>query len=467
MEYGIMSLVPTIVAVGMALITQNVYASLLLGLFLGNVIISGYHIFAGVDGTINSITGVFASGGNVTTMLAITLLGGMIYMIQTAGGVNGFVELLTTRTTLVKSKKSANLFTWLIGIIVFVSASMSSLIAGSITKPLNDKYLTSHEKQAYIVHSVGVPVCVLIPLSSWGAYMISVLEGAGVENAAGVLVRSIPCSIYVLLAVFTVPVMILTGFDFGPIKKAELRAAQQGLLDAPGKGVKAESGDAITDKVSSVTILGVPVLLMIAVTVWGMYTTGDGNILNGAGMKSFLWGVLAGIAAGFIMITGKKILTPKEVSAALYKGWINMIPIVIILTFALGVGDIVATLGTGEYLAHVFSGLLNPALLPMIVFVISMIIAFSTGSSWGTMAVIIPLSMPIAFAMDVNIALLAGAIWSGGIFGDQCSPISDSTIVSCAATGCDVIDHIRSQLPYTLTMAAISAAAFILLGFVM
>ena len=202
MEYGFLSLVPTIIAVGLALTTKNVYVSLLLGLLAGNTILLGGNLLQGVDGVIGSITTVFASGSNITTMLAISLMGGMIMLIQKAGGVNGFIDFLTVRTSLIKSKKAANFTTWLIGMIVFVSANMSSLIAGTIMKPLNDKYLTSPEKQCYIVHTVSAPVCALIPLSSWGAYMISVLENSGVENAAGVMGKSIPLSFYVIIDVF-------------------------------------------------------------------------------------------------------------------------------------------------------------------------------------------------------------------------------------------------------------------------
>lgn len=460
MEYGILSLVPTFMAVGLALTTKNVYVSLLLGLLAGNVIIAGGNLFAGVDGVIGSVTTVFASGSNITTMLAISLMGGMIMLIQKAGGVNGFIDFLTVRTSLIRSKKAANFITWLIGMIVFVSANMSSLIAGSIMKPLNDKYLTSPEKQCYIVHTVSAPVCALIPLSSWGAYMISVLENSGVENAAGVMIKSIPLSFYVIIAVFACPIMILAGFDYGPMKKAEQRIA----LEHANTSVSSEN-DGFEQKTASCLLLILPVVAMIAVTLVGMYVTGGGNILNGAGMRSFLWGVLSGIAIAFVMILTKKHLTFKEASHWLYEGWIGMLPAIIILTFALGLGNLVGTLGTGQYLANAFSSILSPSLLPFIAFLIAMIIAFSTGSSWGTMAVVLPLIMPMAFAMNVNIPLLAGAVWSGGLFGDQSSPISDTTVVACSATKCGVPEHINTQLVYTLTFSAIAAVLYIAVGF--
>ena len=385
MEYGILSLLPTLIAVGLALTTKNVYVSLLLGLLAGNTIVAGGNILHGIDG----------------------------------------------------------------------------VIAGTIMKPLNDKYLTSPEKQYYIVHPVSAPVCALIPLSSWGAYMISVLENSGVENAAGVMVKSIPLSFYVIIAVFMCPILIFANKDFGPMKKAELRVARENAVVSQDIDT-----DQLEDKKASCLLLVLPVVSMIVVTIVGMYFTGDGNILNGSGMRSFLWGVLSGIAIAFVMILAKKHLTFAEASHWLYESWIGMFPAIIILTFALGLGDLVSTLGTGEYLANAFSSILSPSLLPFITFIIAMIIAFSTGSSWGTMAVVLPLVMPMAFAMDVNIPLLAGAVWSGGLFGDQSSPISATTVVACSATKCDVPAHINSQLPYTLSFSLIAGIMYIAAGFI-
>ena len=385
MEYGILSLLPTLIAVGLALTTKNVYVSLLLGLLAGSTIVAGGNILHGIDG----------------------------------------------------------------------------VIAGTIMKPLNDKYLTSPEKQCYIVHTVSAPVCALIPLSSWGAYMISVIENSGVENAAGVMVKSIPLSFYVIIAVFMCPILIFANKDFGPMKKAELRVARENAVVSQDIDT-----DQLENKKASCLLLVLPVVSMIVVTIVGMYFTGDGNILNGSGMRSFLWGVLSGIAIAFVMILAKKHLTFAEASHWLYEGWIGMLPAIIILTFALGLGDLVSTLGTGEYLANAFSSILSPSLLPFITFLIAMIIAFSTGSSWGTMAVVLPLVMPMVFAKDVNIPLLAGAVWSGGLFGDQSSPISDTTVVACSATKCDVPAHINSQLPYTLSFCLIAGIMYIAAGFI-
>ena len=464
-----LSIVPTILTVGLAFVTKNVYFSLLIGLYTGCLILTQYSLLGAVDKVIDYITGVFASGGNITTMMAILLLGSMMRLLEKSGGVNGFVDFLTKSSHIINTKKKANLFSWLLGVIVFVSANMSSLIVGAVSKPINDRFKTSHEKFAFITHAGSCPVCVLLPLSSWGAYMISLLDGAGVPNASGVMLQSIPYSIYVILAVFAVPIMLIFGVDFGPMKKAELRAELYGQLDDPSNVSVDEGGtDEIREeKTASAWILVLPILSMIVVTVFGMYVTGDGNILNGAGMRSYLWGVLSSIFLGVVMIKAKNLLTFKEINHCIYKGFESMIPIIIILVYALALGAIVKELRTGELLAQAFVGVLSPILLPIIVFGIAMLISFSTGSSWGTWAVMMPLVVPMATAMDVNIALIAATIWSGGTFGDQSSPISDTTVVVSAATGCNIIDHIKTQLPYTLTFAIISSVAFLLMGMIL
>ena len=458
----LLAIAPTILTVVLAFITKNVNYSLLVGLYTGCLVLTNFNILGAVNVVIDHITGVFASGGNITTMMAILMLGSMMRLLEKSGGVNGFVDFLTRSTNIINTKKKANLFSWLLGVIVFVSANMSSLIVGAVSKPINDRFNTSHEKFAFITHAGSCPVCVLLPLSSWGAYMISLLDGAGVPNASGVMLQSIPYSIYVILAVFAVPIMIILGVDFGPMKKAELRAEKFGQLDDPSSIAANDGG---TDEIresntASAWILVLPILSMIVVTVFGMYVTGEGNILNGAGMRSYLWGVLSSIFIGVVMIKAKNLLTFKEINHCIYKGFESMIPIIIILVYALALGSIVKELKTGELLAEAFVGVLNPALLPVIVFGISMIISFSTGSSWGTWAVMMPLVIPMATAMNVNLALIAATIWSGGTFGDQSSPISDTTGVVSAATGCNIIDHIKTQLPYTLTFAVISAVAF-------
>ena len=465
----ILAITPTILTVVLAFITKNVNYSLLVGLYTGCLVLTNFNILKAVNVVIDHITGVFASGGNITTMMAILLLGGMIRLLEKSGGVNGFVNFLTRSTNIINSKKKADLLSWLLGVIVFVSANMSSLIVGAVSKPINDRFRTSHEKFAFITHAGSCPVCVLLPLSSWGAYMISLPDGVGVPNASGVMLQSIPLCIYVILAVFAVPIMIILGIDFGPMKKAEFRAEQYGQLDDPSSKAADEQdiSEMMDEKTASAWVLVLPILSMIVVTVFGMYVTGNGNILEGAGMRSFLWGVLSGIFLGMVMIKAKSLLSFSEMNNHVYKGFESMIPIIIILVYALALGSIVKELKTGELLAEAFVGILNPALLPVIVFGIAMLISFSTGSSWGTWAVMMPLVVPMATAMDVNLALIAATIWSGGTFGDQSSPISDTTVVVSAATGCNIIDHIKTQLPYTLAFAGISAVAFFLMGMVL
>lgn len=470
MEFGFLSILPPFVAIALALISKNVFVALFTGVFLGYIVLSGGNILIGIDRTLMSFVEVFQDIDNTIVIMVVALLGGMTLLIEQSGGINGFVDYMITKREIIKSKKGANLFTFILGILIFTSGTLSTLITGTIARPLSDAMKVPHEKLSYIVHSTSTPVCVLIPLSGWGAFMIGLLQSQGVENAATVLVKSIPLNFYCLLAVFGVLFFILTEKDFGPMKRAEERATKTGLLDEPKDGVIVEEKleTAVTiEKHTSAANLIVPLISMIGMIVTGMLITGKGSILDGDGMRAILWGVCFGLLMGGILYFSQKIFTFSEFMNIFFKGTGDMLPVASILIFAFSMGEVVNQLGTGEYLASLFASILKPSLLPMLVFVISCIISFATGTSMGTMAVMMPLAMPMASTMGTNITLVASAVFGGSIFGDHCSPISDTTIMSCTTSGCDVMDHINSQMPYALVCAGISIVLYIIAGIIL
>lgn len=470
MEFGFWSVLPPIVAIILALVFKNVFVALFTGVFLGYVVLSGGNIFIGIDKTLMSFVEVFQDIDNTIVIMVVTLLGGMTLLIEQSGGINGFVDYMTAKRAIIKSKKGANLFTFILGILVFTSGTLSTLITGTIARPLSDAMKVPHEKLSYIVHSTSTPVCVLIPLSGWGAFMIGLLKAQGVENATTILVKSIPLNFYALLAVFGVLFFIITENDFGPMKKAEERAAKTGLLDEPKKdNVKGENQEIEinTGKNTSAANLIVPLVSMIAMIVTGMLLTGKGSILDGDGMRAILWGACFGLFIGGIIYLKQKIFTFKELMDIFFEGAGEMLSVASILIFAFSMGGVVKELGTGPYLASLFASFLKPSLLPVLVFIISCVISFATGTSMGTMAVMMPLAMPMAFTMGTNIPLVASAVFGGSIFGDHASPISDTTIMSCTTSGCDVMDHIRSQMPYALVFGAISIVLYVIAGLVL
>ncbi|MEG0320862.1 MAG: Na+/H+ antiporter NhaC family protein, partial [Oscillospiraceae bacterium] len=375
---------------------------------------------------------------------------------------------------IIKSKRAAEVFTWLIGVFVFTSGSLSCLVVGSVTRPVNDALKVSHEKAALLVHTTSTPVCVLLPLSGWGAAMIGYLTSGGVAEAeaATILAQSIPFNFYCILAVGGALVLSLLRKTIGrPMKKAELRADTTGELDDPASRT---SIDEVTDDKSYLDTqrplarnMLIPIGVLIAGVLSVLLVTGQGNILQGNGMNALLWGVFLALLASGILCVTQKIYKVSEYINVAFKGASGMLSIAMILVFGFTMGSVVSQLGTGLYLSNLFAQFLSPALLPALVFIMSCLISFATGTSMGTMAITSVICLPMAINLGVSIPLVAGAVFGGSIFGDHCSPISDTTIMTCSTTGCNIIDHVKTQLPYCLIFGGISIVLYLVAGFIL
>jgi len=466
MEYGFWSIMPPVVAIVLALLYKNVFIALFSGCFLGYLIIDQAHLLRAFDDTLMSFIRVFEDNDNTIVILLVAVLGGLIVLIEEGGGIRGFTEFLTARRSIVKTRRGANLFTWIVGVLVFTSGTLSTLVTGAVARPLNDAMRVSHEKFAYIVHSTSTPVCVLIPLSGWGAFMIGLIHAQGINDGAAILALSIPLNFYCLITVFSVLFFAFTGKDFGPMRRAERRSQETGALDHPRHGQSAcQTTDVLTSgRISSSLNLLIPLLIMVIVIIIGLLITGEGNLLAGDGMRSILWGIVLAVLIAAGMLLFQQIFTVKEIITIFFKGAGDMISVAAILILAFSMGSMVKMLGTGLYLGNLFASLLIPGLLPAIIFLLSCLISFSTGTSMGTMAVMMPLAMPMAIEMHFSVALVAAALFGGAIFGDHSSPISDTTVLSCASTGCDIMDHVRTQLPYALVFGGLSFLLYIVAG---
>lgn len=464
-------IIPPILAIVLALVYKNVFIALFAGCFSGYLILSDYHFVKGLDATLMSFIKVFADNDNTIIILLVVLLGGLIYLIEMSGGINGFVNELIKKRNLVKSKSGANLFTWLIGFIVFTSGTLSNLITGTIARPLSDSMNVSHEKLAYMVHSTSTPVCILVPFSGWGAFMIGLIEAQGIENGTEILAKSIPLNFYALLAVLGSLYFGVTNKDFGLMKKAEIRASKKKQLDDPKHKNKIRNnnseGNHKTDRKSSWLNVFAPLFFMIVVIILSLFITGHGQILKGDGMKSILWGIVLSVFLAMLMYKIQKIFKIREMIDLIFKGGGEMIAVASILIFAFSMGNVVNQLDASAFLIKNLQHIMVPGLLPAIVFVISCVISFATGTSMGSMAVVMPLVLPMGMELSINIPLLSAAIFGGSIFGDHLSPISDTTVLSCATTGCDIMDHVRTQMPYGLLFAGLALVLFAFAGFVM
>lgn len=471
-DYGFLSVIPPLVTILLALWTKNVFSSLFIGICLGYGILDHGSVILALNHALNGIIKVFASSGNTIVIFSILGIGAVIYMVEKSGGIQGFVDVMINKKGIIRSKRVANFFTWLLGCIVFTSGSLSTMVVGSVTRPINDAMKVPHEKAAFIVHTTSTPVCVLLPFSGWMAAMIGYLVSGGIaeKDALGILFASIGLNFYCLLAVFGCIVMSLMNMDFGPMKAAEIRAETTGALDDPASKTQEEEHEvkASTTKLPSRPMnLVVPILVLIVGVVTTLLVTGNGNMTKGSGMQALLWGVFLSLVACGFMVIGEKLYTFEGFINAAFKGAAGMLPIVTILVFAFAFSPVIKQLGTGLYLTDVFRAFLTPALLPLIVFIIGCIISFATGTSMGTMAIMAVIALPMAIDMNVNTTLVAGAIWGGSIFGDHISPISDTTIMTCATTGCNIMDHVKTQAPYCLVFALISMVLYVLAGFVL
>ena len=471
MEYGFLSVIPPLVTIVLALAIRNVFVALLVGIFLASMTLSP-DIFSGINATFYNVVKTFASNGNTIVIISLLLIGAMLYLIERSGGIEGFVDIMVRKKSIIRSKKAAAFFTWLLGIVIFTSGSLSCMVTGSIARPLNDSMKVSHEKAAFLIHTTSTPWCVLLPLSGWLGAMTGYLTSGGVpdDQAITVLFQSIPLNFYCIIAGVFALISCLAPGDFGPMKKAEERASQTGALDDPAHVASSSSQSATKLAPKAKPHLAnmiVPIVVMIATIIGVLYVTGSGNLTKGAGMQALLWGSVLSVLSISVMCLAEKVFTLEELTSEVLKGMCTMFGIATILCLAFTLGPLVKQLGTGAYLSSIFMQFLTPSLLPLLTFIIAMILSFATGTSMGTMAIMAVIALPMVIDMGVNIPLTAGAMFGGSIFGDHASPISDTTIMSCATSGCNIMDHIKTQMPYVLGFACVSMVLYVVCGFIM
>ena len=444
--------------------------SLFLGIWSGWVIISGGNVFTGLASAIQASIDVFKDAGNTRVIIFSSLIGALITLTQRNGGVQGFVDWIQ-RKNLVRTRRGASMMAWIIGMSIFIESSITCLVTGAVARPIFERFKISREKLAYICDSTSAPVCIMIPLNAWGAYVIGLLARDGVENPLSVFFQTLPFNFYAILAIGLVAFIAFTFRDFGPMKKAEIRSETTGKTIADGAvPVVSEETASIPPKENipyrAVNMI-LPVLSMIIMMPVGLLITGDGDLTAGSGSTSVLWSVLVAIVVAGVLSTSQKILNTREVIDLTLKGMGGLIPLGILMNFAFAIGDTTKVLGTGQYVASVAEVFLHPAAVAPVIFLASSFIAFSTGTSWGTFAIMMPIAIATAGTTDTSLPLCIAAVLSGGVFGDHASPISDTTLVSSMAAASDHIDHVKTQLPYAATTGIGALILFGIFGFIL
>jgi len=469
-SYGWLSILPPILAIGLAIKTKQVYLALALFVFLGWWIMNDWNPLAGliqsVDVYIESVT----DPDNARVLLFSVLIGAMITFTQASGGMEGFVAWVE-KTGLARSRRAVGLLTGVVSMCVFLESNFSLLVSGSVARPLYDRCRMSREKLAYVIDATCSPKCMLIPINAWGAYVISLLVAQEVANPNRLLVSALPLNFYGILAILLAFFVIVTGWNIGPMREAERRVAEEGKLLRDGAKPLMADDVAMAPTKEGVPRRAInmvlPIVTMVVTVPIVLWITGDGSIMTGSGSRAVLWGVMVGLFVGAVLYRIQGILTIPESTELLIKGIQGLVPLVIVLSLAFTIGATTRALGTGVFVAQAAQATLPSAVIPAIVFLLACFIAFSTGTSWGTFAIMIPIIMPMIDMLGLHPALTLGAALGGGIFGDHCSPISDTTIVASMASATDHIDHVRTQLPYALVAGTGAVVLFVVAGMIL
>ncbi|MCC5913007.1 MAG: Na+/H+ antiporter NhaC family protein [Balneolaceae bacterium] len=492
------SLIPPLVAIGLALITREVILSLFAGIWIGALFLVSFNPFDGTARSLDILIDALVNADHIAIIVFSLLLGGMVGVMSRGGGTQGIVDQLSKFAT---TRKKGQLFSWFSAFFIFFDDYANTLIRGNALRPMTDRLNISREKLAYIVDSTAAPLAVSAVITTWIGFEITQIQNAlsglaaqttdaalatqlqaGADNAFIIFLHSIPYLFYPILALAFVVMTIVMRKEFGPMLTAERRAYSGGGVIRPGStpatDTNLETMQPIEGKPKRWINAALPVISVIVVALYGLYTTGASalaegesgltNIIGNADpFAALLWASFTGCAVAIGLVVFQKVLTLNQALESWVGGMQSMLMAVIILILAWGLGGVTQEIGTGTYLASLLEDNLPLALLPGLVFFIAAVTAFSTGTSWGTMAILFPVVVPLAVAMGAGIGFAGGehysillgsvsSVMAGAVFGDHCSPISDTTVLSSMSSACDLIDHVRTQLPYALVIAGVA-----------
>lgn len=471
-------LLPPLVAIGLALWTKEVYLSLLAGLWLGTTIIVGGNPILGLRELIDQLVAVFEDPSNTRILLFSLLVGGLIALVQASGGVLGFINWASRRGW-GQTRRGAEVLAWAVGMVIFVESSITCLIVGAINRPLFDRLKIPREKLAFYCDTTSAPVCMSIPLNGWGAFVLGLLAAQGItDGAVGLLASSLVLNFYAILAILFGLMMAITGWRFGSMKTAEIRAETTGELLRPGAvplvAEEIVELEPVADSGHKARHLLVPIFVMVSTIFFGLYVTGEGQLMQGSGSTSVLWAVIAAVASAMIMYAlpgsakdGKALMNPRESMALVLKGSGGLVGMVLLVALAFALGQVSRALEMGPYIISVVGTGWPAWWLPAMIFIVGAFVSFTLGSSWTGFAILMPIALPLAEGLGISMPLMLGAVLSGGVFGDHASPLSDTSLISSMSAASDHVDHINTQLPYTLTLAGCTVVAFLIAGIVM
>ena len=465
------ALVPPVVAIALALITKEVYSSLFLGILVGGLFYSGFSF----EGTIvhifqDGVVSVLSDSYNVGILIFLVILGAIVCLMNKAGGSAAFGRWASEH---IKTRTGAQLATVALGVLIFIDDYFNCLTVGSVMRPVTDKHNISRAKLAYLIDATAAPVCIIAPISSWAAAVTGFVEG---EDGLALFISAIPYNFYALLTIVMMVTIAILNIDFGSMKVHEDNAKNGDLFTTPDRPY-GDGNDEVAVGNGGVKDLVIPILSLIVCCVIGMIWTGGffagENFVTAFSNSDASVGLAVGSAFALVitiaLYVSRKVLGFKECMDCIPEGFKAMVPAIMILTFAWTLKAMTDSLGAAEFVAAIIkgsaSGIVN--LLPAIIFLVGCFLAFATGTSWGTFGILIPIVVDAFQATNPTLMTIAiSACMAGAVCGDHCSPISDTTIMASAGAQCNHVNHVSTQLPYAVSVAAISFITYIVAGFV-
>ncbi len=461
------ALVPPVIAIALALITKEVYSSLFVGVVVGGMFAANFRPIVTVDNILND--GIIAAvSGTAGIFVFLVLLGAIVALVNKAGGSAAFGQWAKKN---IKSRAGAMIATFVLGILIFIDDYFNCLTVGSVMRPVTDSHKISRAKLSYIIDATAAPICMIAPISSWAA---AVSEFAPEGQGLKLFIQAIPYNFYSLLTLVFVIALAVMKFDYGPMALHEKNALEKGDLYTCGDRV--ESEQVTPSSKGKVIDLILPIIVLIAVCVFALVY--NGGILDGASfIEAFSntdatvglpWGGLIALVVTIIYMIARRVMTFKEAMDCIPKGFVAMVPAITILTLATALKNMTGLLGADVYVAGLMEGAAEGLanFLPAIIFLVACFLAFSTGTSWGTFGILIPIVVAIFPAGSANLIIGMSACLAGAVCGDHCSPISDTTIMSSAGGECNHINHVSTQMPYAISVAVLSFIMYILAAFI-
>ena len=466
------ALLAPIIAIVLALITKEVYSSLIIGIVVGGFIYAGGNFETAInhvlfDGFVASLSDSY----NMGIIIFLVLLGALVSMMNKAGGSAAFGRWASKH---IKSRVGAQLATVLLGCLIFIDDYFNCLTVGSVMRPVADEQKISRAKLSYIIDATAAPICIIAPISSWAAAVAGFARGAGADSGMSLFVQAIPYNFYAIFTIIMMVVLAVAKFEYGPMKLHEKNAIENGDLFTSGTKIEGEAIEA--NPKGKVLDLILPVVVLIICCVFGMIYSGgffDGTgfieaFSNSDASVGLVIGSAIAIVFAIVYLLARRVISFKDAMASLPEGFKAMVPAILILTCAWTLKAMTDSLGAKIYISQLVEGSAGAlqALLPAIIFLIAVGLSFATGTSWGTFGILIPIVLSVFDAGDPLMIVSISACMAGAVCGDHCSPISDTTIMASAGGQCDHLNHVSTQLPYAMTVAGVSFVTYIIAGFV-